>query len=147
MFASFTKMFHNKIYPSVSLTRPEIAATRKIVLITGAGSDIGQATVIAFAHAGAKAIILCGRRAGHLEDTREKIKNVNNRAKVLTIKLDVTIEASVISAFEGVKQEVGELDIVINAAGYRADVGKAKDTTVDNFWKGPLRAPRTSMSN
>lgn len=48
MFKSFTKTWHNKPYPRIAPSRPELKAAGKVVFITGGGSGIGKATAIAF---------------------------------------------------------------------------------------------------
>ncbi|KAB5546817.1 hypothetical protein GE09DRAFT_1174752 [Coniochaeta sp. 2T2.1] len=53
-FVSFTETWHNRPYPAILPTRPEISASGKSVFVTGGGAGIGKAAAIAFAQAGAK---------------------------------------------------------------------------------------------
>ncbi|KAF2265556.1 NAD(P)-binding protein [Lojkania enalia] len=131
---SFTSKFHKKAYPFISPTQPELSARGKVVLVTGSGSGIGQATAIEFAQADAKALILCGRRKDALEETKLKIDSHRKKVEVLIIPLDVSDEYQVPFAFQTAKSTFGDIDIVINSAGYFPDKGLLKDTSVSNFW-------------
>ena len=53
------------------------SASGKIVFITGASQGIGQATAIAFAQAGAKAVYITARSEKALEETRARVKEAN----------------------------------------------------------------------
>ncbi|KAI1044134.1 hypothetical protein LB505_010555 [Fusarium chuoi] len=66
-FVSFTKTWHNKPYPSIDPTRPELSAAGKFVAITGGGTGIGRSIAIAFAQAGASTVAILGRRLDRLE--------------------------------------------------------------------------------
>ncbi|KAF2250365.1 NAD(P)-binding protein [Trematosphaeria pertusa] len=152
MLPSYTKTYHSTPYPSISPSRPDLSAKDKVILVTGAGSGIGQATAIAFAQADAKALILCGRRTGALQDTKAKIEALQKTTHVLAIQLDVSDEDSVDEAFARVKEEVGKIDILINAAGHLGDMSFLKDMSLSNFWtsveinlKGPFLVSRAFL--
>lgn len=82
----------------------------KTALITGAGSGIGRSIAIAFAKAGARAV-LAGRRQQELEETAHIIRNVGSEA--LAVPADVTDEESVSALVD----RVGPLHFAVNAAG------------------------------
>lgn len=85
--------------------------TDKVVLISGAGSGIGQAAAYDFLSKGAK-VVVNGRRENVLEDA---YKNYNGNVKILAgdIGSPETAKKMVDSAIS----EFGGVDIVINNAG------------------------------
>lgn len=133
-FPCFTKVNHHKSYPSISPDRPELTTKDKVVLVTGAGSGIGQATAIAFAQAGARVVVLCGRRTQFLEETKTKIQALGLQTDVVTQVLDVSSQDNVDIVFQAVYKHAGPIDIVINAAGHLSEPASLRDTTVSNFW-------------
>ncbi|KAK7740993.1 hypothetical protein SLS53_005056 [Cytospora paraplurivora] len=89
------------------------AAVGKAVLLTGAGSVIGGHIAIHFARAGATSIVLVGRDAKALEESRVSIETNFPKCRVLSVPTDVTDPEAVASLF----QKAGKIDILINNAG------------------------------
>jgi hypothetical protein len=87
----------------------------KIVFITGAGSGIGKATALAFAHAGAK-LLLCGRRLDRLEALIPALREANAHAFHL-FQLDVSDRAAVETTLANLPEEWRNVDILVNNAG------------------------------
>ncbi|MCW0180269.1 MAG: SDR family oxidoreductase [Zavarzinia sp.] len=85
----------------------------KTVVITGAGSGIGRATALAFA-ARANPVVLAGRRAEPLEETRALLPDP---ALGLVVPTDVTDEAAVARLFEAAVDTFGRVDVLFNNAG------------------------------
>ncbi|KRW58450.1 SDR family NAD(P)-dependent oxidoreductase [Pseudomonas sp. TTU2014-080ASC] len=85
----------------------------KIAFVTGASSGIGEATALRFAAEGAL-VVLCGRRAEPLEQVKQTIINAGGKAEVAVA--DVSVEAEIVAAIEGVAQRHGRLDILVNNA-------------------------------
>lgn len=86
-------------------------------LVTGAGGGIGSAIAEALAMQGADVAITDIREdaaTAVADQLREKYL-INRR--LVPIRLDVTSEESVRSAFSKAAQEVGEIDILVNVAG------------------------------
>jgi len=83
----------------------------QIAVVTGASGAIGRATAKAFAAAGAEVAALDIDLAG----ANETAKAIGPNA--LAIECDVTLAASVQSAFDRVAEEFGGLDILVANAG------------------------------
>ncbi|XP_075984017.1 3-oxoacyl-[acyl-carrier-protein] reductase FabG-like [Anticarsia gemmatalis] len=86
----------------------------KVVLVTGAGSGIGEATAILFAKEGATVVIV-DRNEETANKTAEKCKEFGN--KVLVIKTNVTKDDEAKNAIETTIKTFGKLDVLINNAG------------------------------
>jgi NAD(P)-dependent dehydrogenase (short-subunit alcohol dehydrogenase family) len=89
----------------------------KNAVITGASSGIGAHMAEALARAGARAALMA-RRKDRLADVAARIGN-----GALVIECDVASEASVSQAMEKAWNELGRVDILLNAAGIAADGG------------------------
>jgi NADP-dependent 3-hydroxy acid dehydrogenase YdfG len=88
----------------------------KIAMVTGAGSGIGQASALALLHAG-YAVVLAGRRADALEQTRAQAPSESN---ALVVPTDVRDEAAVATLFRLTVERFGRLDVLFNNAGVGA---------------------------
>ncbi|MCY7799737.1 3-ketoacyl-ACP reductase [Bacillus haynesii] len=86
----------------------------KTALITGGGRGIGRATAIALAKEGVH-IGLIGRTAANLEKAAEELKAFG--VKVSVAAADVKDLSAVERAVQSVKEELGQIDILINNAG------------------------------
>ncbi|KAF5518736.1 Short chain dehydrogenase citE [Colletotrichum aenigma] len=107
---SYTPTTHSASYEAISATNPSISAAGKVVLITGAGSGIGNAASLSFATAGAKALILLGRRVELLEQL-------------------------VKSTLSQIVSKYGRIDIVIHAAGALPPLGPLATVPLDDLWR------------
>ena len=91
-----------------------MAASRKIALVTGAGSGIGKASAIALAKAGFN-VAIAGRTPAPLEETAKEIKAAGVEAPV--VPTDVGDPAQVKELFAKIKEKFGRLDVIFNNAG------------------------------
>jgi NAD(P)-dependent dehydrogenase (short-subunit alcohol dehydrogenase family) len=87
----------------------------KILLITGATSGIGKATVRRFAEAGAN-IAAVGRNETALSELKEEIESVG--AKLLAIQADLSDGAAADKAVAQAVEHFGGVDVLVNAAGH-----------------------------
>lgn len=87
-------------------------------IITGAGSGIGEATAKRLAHEGAN-VLLVGRTLSKLERVAEEIKQKTNQ-QAYTFTCDVTSEEQVEKLKAYVKEEFGNVHVLINNAGASA---------------------------
>jgi len=84
---------------------------KKVVLVTGASSGIGRATVVELARRGAR-VVASGRRREELERTVAAAEG-----DVITFVADVTKEADVRALVGFTTERFGRLDGAVNAAG------------------------------
>ena len=88
----------------------------KRVLVTGAGSGIGQATCLAFAREGA-AVAGADMNLEAAQETAQKVTTMGGKAAAL--QLDVTQPDFVNTVVERTENELGGIDILVNSAGVR----------------------------
>ncbi|WIM38182.1 SDR family oxidoreductase [Paenibacillus sp. PK4536] len=88
--------------------------SKKVVLITGASSGIGEATARVLSEAGAY-VVLGARRTDRLEHVVEEIRAAGGQAEYYT--LDVTQLEEMKAFVDFAKQKFGKVDVFINNAG------------------------------
>src|SRR5215469_14428967 len=88
---------------------------KKIALITGATSGIGEACAHLFAGEGYN-VILTGRRADRLEKVAKKV-NAKHSVEVAYYDFDVRDRDATIKTLEGLPKEWKKVDVLINNAG------------------------------
>jgi NADP-dependent 3-hydroxy acid dehydrogenase YdfG len=94
-----------------------MGVSRKIAMVTGAGSGIGRCAAVALAQQG-YAVVLAGRRKEPLEATALEVRQANSQT--LAVTTDVTDPASVRELFAKTKDAFGRLDLLFNNAGVTA---------------------------
>jgi NADP-dependent 3-hydroxy acid dehydrogenase YdfG len=86
----------------------------KVILIAGGSGGIGTACAKLFARAGAR-IVLAARNTSAANETAKEINN--NGGEAFVIQFDATDPGSVHAMAESVIQELGRIDVLINAFG------------------------------
>lgn len=86
---------------------------KKIVLITGATSGIGEATAVLLAQNNYR-LILCGRRKDRLDKLAAKL---SAQTEIKTLSFDVREQQQVISSIASLPPEWKNIDVLINNAG------------------------------
>ena len=101
----------------------------KVVIITGAGSGIGEGTVVRFAREGASVVL-----AGRTKDKLDKVASALDPERTLIQVTDVADEAQAQSLIDATIKRFGQLDVLVNNAGV-AVTGKITDATTEDWRK------------
>lgn len=114
-------------------------ADRKVI-VTGAGSGIGQATVARLLAEGGHVAAMDISEPG-LSNTAEAAAKAGNRERLTTLTFDVGDEASVKAKVAAAVAQLEGLDVLVNAAGILRSSHTA-ETSLD-FWNTMLRVNLT----
>ena len=122
----------------------------KTVIVTGGGSNIGRAIVLAFASEKCNVVIADIDEAQGQKTAKEAF---SLGGKVIAIKTDVTSLDSVTAMVKRIIEEFGKLDILVNNAGWTLDrlfIEKSrseleKEVNI-NFW-GVLNCTRAVLEH
>ena len=94
-----------------------MSSTHPVAVVTGAGSGIGKACVLALARAGYR-VVLAGRRAEALQQVAAQ---AGGGDALLCVATDVTQPAQVDALFAATLQRFGRVDVLFNNAGISAN--------------------------
>jgi NADP-dependent 3-hydroxy acid dehydrogenase YdfG len=130
-----TKTLHRSLYPLLDPHNPDLNAKGKTVLITGATGGIGHAIAHAWTIAGAKGVVITGRRGNVLQDLAGKLQNIGEgRTKVVFVQADITKEEEVKKLWEKAREELGTIDVLINNAGSLTQM-RIGEGEVGEWWR------------
>jgi NADP-dependent 3-hydroxy acid dehydrogenase YdfG len=115
----------------------------KVVWMTGAGTGIGKAGALMFAHEGAS-VALIGRRRDKLEEVAANIHATGGTAAVEV--LDVADRKKVGEAGERLLKRLGRVDILVNNAGLNV-VNRRLDEITAEDWDYILAVNLTGAFN
>jgi NAD(P)-dependent dehydrogenase (short-subunit alcohol dehydrogenase family) len=107
-----------------------VDAPSKVALVTGAGTGIGRAVALGLLGEG-YAVVLAGRRADRLDETRRVAGP--HAARALAVPTDVTDADAVRQLFDAVAAAFGRLDVLFNNAGVSAPGVPLEDVTVEQW--------------
>ncbi len=112
----------------------------KVVLITGAGSGLGEATARAFAVAGSDVVCVDIQQAG-IERVSKSIAEQGVHS--IALRCDVSDADAVFATVKAVGEQLGRLDIVVNCAAidYTASVEEMTVEQWDRVVSVNLRGP------
>src|SRR4051794_2181096 len=100
--------------------------TKKVAVVTGAGSGIGRAAAVALNEAGYE-VTLAGRRPEALEETAAMGQGM------ICVPTDVSKPESVHTLFVKVRETFGRLDVLFNNAGMGAPPVPIDELTVKQW--------------
>lgn len=106
----------------------------KVVIITGAGSGLGQATAIRLAEEGAKLSLIDLNERG-LAATKDAILSTAPQTEMLFITANVANEKEVQHYVKAVTDQFGRIDAFFNNAGIEGKQNLTQDFGVDEFQK------------
>jgi NAD(P)-dependent dehydrogenase (short-subunit alcohol dehydrogenase family) len=101
----------------------------KTAIVTGAGSGVGQALVVALAHEGWR-VALVGRRADALHETA---RLAGERSGLLVCPCDVGDDSAVRKMAARVLAEFGDVEVLVNAAGTNAPRRALEVLTLEDY--------------
>lgn len=111
------------------------SAAGKVVFIAGASKGIGQATAVAFAEAGAKAVYITARSEAALRETQTLVKAANPATECAIAICDVTDLDQVETAVADCVAQFGSLDVADANAGYLGPWVKIGESDPDGWWR------------
>jgi NAD(P)-dependent dehydrogenase (short-subunit alcohol dehydrogenase family) len=131
---NFVPKTHHDPYPYIDPLQYSLSG--KSVLITGASKGVGKAVAIGYARAGASRIALAARSSVPVDEVLAAANSANRpKPIVLALKMDVTNRESVEAAAKEVESAFGgELDILINNAGYLSKFANVAESDPDEWW-------------
>ena len=101
----------------------------RVAVVTGGGRGIGQGIALALAEAGAD-LVLISRTAAQLARTAEEVRRLGRRA--VTRAIDVADVEATRAAIDTGAEELGRIDVLVNAAGVQLRKPVA-EVTPDDF--------------
>jgi NAD(P)-dependent dehydrogenase (short-subunit alcohol dehydrogenase family) len=101
--------------------------TRKVAVVTGAGSGIGKAVALALVKAD-YAVVLAGRRQAAVEEVAREAGS-----EALAVAADVTNPASVDALFKRAVERFGRVDLLFNNAGTGAPPAPLEELSVEQW--------------
>lgn len=103
---------------------------KKIALITGATSGIGQATAVKAAESGFD-VIITGRRSDRLQELAENIRRKG--ADVLPLTFDIRQPGEVEAAIQNLEGKWRDISVLVNNAGLAVGVAPIQDGILDDW--------------
>jgi NAD(P)-dependent dehydrogenase (short-subunit alcohol dehydrogenase family) len=102
----------------------------KVAVVTGAGRGVGSAVAVELAEAGA-AVALAARTVDEIESVAEGIRASGSRA--IAVPTDVTRQSEVDTLFAQTREELGEVDVLVNNAAIIGPTGKLWETKLTEW--------------
>lgn len=96
-------------------------STQKVVLITGALSDIGRATAMAFAKADYSVAVNHRSKADEAARFAAELVREYGAPQVVAVQADIRVRAEVTAMFDQLYAQFSRLDVLVNNAGINRD--------------------------
>lgn len=115
--ATFTKVYHNDVYPAIDPRNPLNSQSGRTVMVTGSTSGIGFAAAEAFVKASAARVVILSRQQPTLDAAVSKLKISSSSTEIVGRIVDISDESSIKSLWSGLKKDGIDIDVLIlNAA-------------------------------
>ena len=102
--------------------------TKKIAIVTGAGTGVGKAAALSLVRDGWN-VVLAGRRAEPLNEVAAMVE----KGRMLAVPTDVCDDASIANLFKTTVDTYGRLDLLFNNAGRGAQAVPIEDLPAETF--------------
>ena len=106
----------------------------KVVIVSGAGSGLGQAATLQLAKEGAKLVLVDLNQAG-LDETKKKVMEVAPNAETLLVTANVATESEVENFVNQTVEKFGKIDGFFNNAGIEGKQNLTEDYGIEEFHK------------
>ena len=127
---------HHSQYPGIDpKTTLKGSASGKTIFLSGASRGIGQATAVAFAQAGAKAVYITARSEKALEETTAKVTEANPETRCAYMVCDVTDAGRVKASIDDCAAKFGGIDVADANAGYLDKWSKIGESDISSWWR------------
>lgn len=127
---------HHAVYPAIDpASTLKDSARDKVIFIAGASRGIGQATAVAFAEAGAKAVYLIARSLDALEETKAMVGRASPQTRCTASVCDVTDASAVEAAVADCVATFGGIDAADANAGFLGPWTKMGQSDPANWWQ------------
>lgn len=132
---AYTRQIHRDVYPSIDPRSKALSQDGKVVIITGSSSGLGARGIApAFAAAGARAIVLVGRRRDKIAECASALRRQFPSVEFLEAPADVSSIVEVDAVFDSIKSAYGSADVLINNAGVLGGSGALSDSDPAAWW-------------
>lgn len=141
----FVPTNHQHSYDLINPSKADLSG--KYVLVTGASRGIGRAIALSYAKAGVSGIAILARTdlssfvpelleaAAKAATTATRSNNRTQTPIVLCLIADITDISAVKAAADTVAETFGQVDILINNAGYLETFSPVIDSDPDEWWR------------
>ncbi|KAL7824070.1 hypothetical protein V8C26DRAFT_384774 [Trichoderma gracile] len=143
------KQYHRKPYEAISPSRPELSQAGKTVLVTGGNSGIGYAIARNFIRAGAKRVIILGRRPDVVKAAAEKLAQEANDYGSSTVAdgrvCDIASLESTEALWSGLQKDSIYIDVLVLNAAAAGRVAPILESGLKNVWADYEANVRSSL--
>lgn len=124
-----------------------LSAFALLVLNLWQGSGIGRETALAFAIASAKHVILIGRNADSLAETKEALEHASDSSDAVAVSA-FTADVTDVKAMANIALQVGMWDVLVLNAGYIPKPAHVAAADLEDSWLAyeVLYIPLSSIS-
>ncbi|CAI6331435.1 unnamed protein product [Periconia digitata] len=126
-----TATWHNDTYKAIEPTQDGLSQEGKTIIITGAGTGIGQQTALSFAKASAAHLVLIGRTLSTLSATKDLVSATNASTKISVYTASVTDR----NAMRKIADEVGAWHVLVLGAASIPPPGPLGSDNLDKYWE------------
>ena len=109
----------------------------KIIVISGIGPGLGVKLAVEAARAGAAGLVVSARTAAKLEDSEQRVREVNPDCRVLKQVTDITKPDDCQALLDAAVAEFGRIDGLVNSAFVHGAMDHAATADIDS-WMEPM---------